>query len=161
MFKKLKNLLSIYYSIIRRFLGYKYPINVIPEGLYCYTWIEEIYVICPYFKRIDENYVGCKYLGIISDDLIFNDQCKICNKNLNYISMLDTNILIGSKVHYTSPNGSKVENGILKSINGDKTVAFVVFNCNGDWDNYANYTAQSTPVSSLQLGWDESKTISC
>lgn len=60
----------------------------------------------------------------------------------------------GNKVRYIPFEGcdpSSYENGIVKSIDGNH--AFVVYHCNGDWDNYHNYTAERTPISSLELGW--------
>lgn len=59
-------------------------------------------------------------------------------------------IKVGTKVHYTSPNGKK-ENGIVKSIQDDH--AFVVYNCGGDWKNYKNYTGARTELDNLQYGW--------
>lgn len=63
---------------------------------------------------------------------------------------------IGSKVHYTSPHGTK-ENGIVKSLNESKTAAFVVYNCAGDWDNYKNYTGHHTNINDLTFGWVDDK----
>lgn len=58
----------------------------------------------------------------------------------------------GIKVHYTSPHDSK-ENGIVKSLNDSKTIAWVVYNCNNDWDNYMNYTGAATNIKDLTIGW--------
>lgn len=58
----------------------------------------------------------------------------------------------GSRVYYTSPHGS-IENGIVKSINESGTHAFVVYNCNNDWDNYKDYTGQHTNIEDLSVGW--------
>jgi hypothetical protein len=62
----------------------------------------------------------------------------------------------GDKVHY-APNGCAVRdviNGIVKSRNElDGQTVFVVFKCNEDWDNYADYTGQSTRTSDLRPGW--------
>jgi hypothetical protein len=60
----------------------------------------------------------------------------------------------GDKVHYTAPHGKK-ENGIIKSINESGDGAFVVYNCNEDWDNYENYTGAHTRLSTLTEGWIE------
>jgi hypothetical protein len=59
---------------------------------------------------------------------------------------------IGAKVYYTSPHGTK-ENGIVKSLNDSKTAAFVVYQCNGEWDKYFNYTGQHTNINDLEFGW--------
>jgi hypothetical protein len=79
-------------SKIRISFGFKYNSSIIPNGEYCYTPNYKknknsnpftYYVIpCPYYKTLGENLNGCKYLSIITDDYIFDDQCKICNKNL-------------------------------------------------------------------------------
>jgi hypothetical protein len=64
---------------------------------------------------------------------------------------MTTQFLEGTKVHYTSRHNGKKENGIVKTIrNGD---IFVVFYCNGDWENYKNYTGAFTKTEDLTLGW--------
>lgn len=65
---------------------------------------------------------------------------------------MQNEIKIGYKVHYTSPHGSK-ENGIVKGMNDEGVLAWVVYHCNGDWDNYFNYTGASTHINDLTLGW--------
>jgi hypothetical protein len=62
----------------------------------------------------------------------------------------------GDKVHYC-PEYGKIENGIVKAIptNG----AFVVYHCNGDWDNYQDYTAQLTDIEDLREGWYEDDSV--
>jgi hypothetical protein len=60
---------------------------------------------------------------------------------------------VGLKVTYIPFEGKK-EYGIIKTIpNNNLTHIFVVFNCNGNWDNYQNYTGQLTPVQKLVLNW--------
>lgn len=56
----------------------------------------------------------------------------------------------GDSVHYTAPHGAK-ENGIVKEVSGQ--VAWVVFKCGDNWENYRDYTAASTPFESLTHGW--------
>ena len=53
---------------------------------------------------------------------------------------------VGRWVEYTAPDGKNAI-GKLKSWN-DK-YAFIVFNCNQNWDDYKNYTA--SPVDPKQL----------
>lgn len=60
----------------------------------------------------------------------------------------------GDKVHYTAPHGTK-ENGKVKEVR--ETIAFVVYKCNNEWDNYENYTGQSTQLSDLTPGWVENE----
>lgn len=62
---------------------------------------------------------------------------------------------IGDKVCYRpSYDKSLYENGRVKSIpeEGVDTV-FVVYKCAGEWNNFMNYTAQSTRVEDLEMGW--------
>ena len=62
---------------------------------------------------------------------------------------------IGDKVCYRpSYNKSLYENGRVISIpeEGVGTV-FVVYKCAGEWNNFMNYTAQSTRVEDLEMGW--------
>lgn len=67
----------------------------IPEGMYCYAPdIEKnklrketepyAYYIkpCKYYKALGRRFNGCSYLGIITDDCVFDDQCKMCSENL-------------------------------------------------------------------------------
>lgn len=80
--------------------------------------------------------------------------------------MIDVWLLTpGTKVHYIpkgSTNADEYENGIVKSILDDNVrifakdndpVVFVVFNCEGDWDNYDLYIGKLTRVAELKLGW--------
>lgn len=32
-------------------------------------------------KTIGRRWNGCEYLGIITDDFVFNDKCKMCGEN--------------------------------------------------------------------------------
>jgi hypothetical protein len=67
----------------------------------------------------------------------------------------------GDKVHYIPFEGcdpSVYENGIVKSGNEyDLTTVFVVYKCNEDWSNYANYTGASTKIEDLREGWYENE----
>lgn len=60
---------------------------------------------------------------------------------------------VGDQVHYQPDHYPKDawENGVVKEIRG-KSV-FVVYNCDGNWDNYENYTAALTYLKDLKLGW--------
>jgi hypothetical protein len=73
---------------------------------------------------------------------------------------------VGDKVSYISSSyfegsGDKdIEIGIVKEISEvseSKNFVWVVFNCNGDWENYQKYTGQLTHTKHLQMGWDNSK----
>lgn len=74
---------NIFYS-----LGIRKSIKPIPDGKYCYVVdkenkkpIDGYWIIpCKYYKKVSENINGCNYLGIITSDIDFKDQCKICNK---------------------------------------------------------------------------------
>ena len=54
----------------------------------------------------------------------------------------------GDKVTYQG-----TEQGIVKRDQINSTFVFVVFHCNDDWEDFENYTAQSTPVEYLTKGW--------
>lgn len=56
----------------------------------------------------------------------------------------------GDKVTYESHG--KLEHGIVKSIS-DQTHMFVVYHCDGKWDEYQNYTAARTCTFDLKPGW--------
>jgi len=65
---------------------------------------------------------------------------------------------VGDKVTYIKHG--KQEKGIVKStpetddMSLEDTVR-VVYYCNNDWDNYRNYTAATTNIIDLKIGWDE------
>lgn len=64
------------------------------------------------------------------------------------------NLERGDKVCYIPFDGCSedlYENGIVKSVN--ESVAFVVYHCNNDWENYMNYTGAATNFNDLKLGW--------
>ena len=46
-------------------------------------------------------------------------------------------------------NGHEYRAGRIKHVKGGSNV-FVVFHCDGDWDNFQDYTAESTPVEYLK-----------
>lgn len=83
---------SVYWMFAIR-LGKERSTKPIPEGPYCYVPDAEknktarsngeygVYYIkpCEYYKSLNREFNACTYLGIITDDTIFDDQCKICN----------------------------------------------------------------------------------
>lgn len=87
------NLLIIIWSKIIIFFGYQFDKSIIPKGThYCYlpdndknncNDNSDIYytIPCKYRKYIGKGYVGCQYLGVITNDLTFEDACKICGEN--------------------------------------------------------------------------------
>lgn len=71
-------------------LGYKRSKDPIPQGVYCYKPDDEknrknknnsVFFVepCKYYKTLGNRYNGCSYLGIITDDMVFDDQCKMCD----------------------------------------------------------------------------------
>lgn len=62
---------------------------------------------------------------------------------------------VGDKVHYRpSHDKTLYENGRVKSIPEENIgTVFVVYKCAGEWNNFMNYTAQSTRVEDLVMGW--------
>ena len=90
--KSIKNLFSVLLTLI---FNLKHDKSVIPYGAYCYKGDDEknknstspssYYIIsCPYYKIISKKYNGCQYLGVVTDDFVFDDQCKLCGENYNY-----------------------------------------------------------------------------
>lgn len=58
---------------------------------------------------------------------------------------------VGEDVHYIGHN--RQENGRIKEIDYGQEIAFVVYHCDDDWDNYRNYTGMLTNLSDLKVGW--------
>lgn len=72
--------------------------------------------------------------------------------------MIDISKLkIGSKVCYVPEHykaSGKYENGMVKEIpEHTNTAVRVVYNCNGKWDDFINYTSALTNINDLELGW--------
>lgn len=95
LFKSIINIISLLWSKIISGFGYKYDESVIPYGPYCYKPDDKrninygkdgefvYYTIpCRYYKIINKNWNGCKFYGIITDDYLFDDRCKMCNINI-------------------------------------------------------------------------------
>lgn len=63
---------------------------------------------------------------------------------------------VGDKVRYQPDYypTERWENGIVKEIpeHTDQSVR-VVYNCDGDWENYQNYTSAMTDLRDLRIGW--------
>ena len=63
---------------------------------------------------------------------------------------------IGDKVHYQPDHYSddEFENGMVKEIRDNiNDSIFVVYNCNGNWNNFRNYTSALTNLRDLKIGW--------
>ena len=72
--------------------------------------------------------------------------------------MIDISKLrVGDKVHYQPEHygPDRWENGLIKVIDTDrqKDGVWVVYNCNGEWDRYTDYTGCLTNLRDLKLGW--------
>ena len=79
-----KNFVSVVYSKLLLLFGISHTPSVIPKGEYCYSFNHKKKIVhCPYYKTLGKELNGCKYLGIITDDYIFDDMCKICDENLD------------------------------------------------------------------------------
>ena len=74
-----KNFVSVVYSKLLLLFGISHTPSVIPKGEYCYgiNLKEGAVIRCPYYKPLGKERNGCKYLGVITDDFIFEDKCKI------------------------------------------------------------------------------------
>ena len=60
---------------------------------------------------------------------------------------------VGDKVCYVPAHGNP-ENGLIKEIPEHTNDAVgVVYNCNGEWHNYKDYTAAMTNLIDLEIGW--------
>ena len=63
---------------------------------------------------------------------------------------------VGDHVHY-QPNHygeDRWENGIVKEIRVEQPdVAWVVYNCAGNWDRYMDYTSACTNLRDIKEGW--------
>jgi len=64
---------------------------------------------------------------------------------------------VGDKVCYQPAHlkaKGEYENGRVKEI-PDHTFDYVrvVYNCNGDWNNFHNYTSALTDLTDLDMGW--------
>jgi len=59
---------------------------------------------------------------------------------------------VGARVIYSSFD--KEEEGVIKNFNNGRKVAWVVFHCNNEWENYRDYTAQCTNYSDLRLKYE-------
>ena len=64
---------------------------------------------------------------------------------------------IGDKVRYEPEHYVEIgewENGVIKEIRENNIEGvFVVYNCNGNWKQYQNYTSALTNLHDLKLGW--------
>jgi len=63
----------------------------------------------------------------------------------------ENNFKVGDKVTYSDGHG-KFENGIIKSKSDDFNW-FVVYHCDGHWEDIDQYTAARTPYRYLTHGW--------
>lgn len=64
---------------------------------------------------------------------------------------------VGDEVHYQPDHykdEDKFENGVVKEIpEHDPMVVRVVYNCNGEWHRYKEYTGALTNLRDLYIGW--------
>ena len=72
-----KNFVSVVYSKLLLLFGISHTPSVIPKGEYCYSFKDGVIINCPYYKQLGKELNGCKYIGVITDDSIFDDMCKI------------------------------------------------------------------------------------
>ncbi len=62
---------------------------------------------------------------------------------------------VSDKVCYQPSHfpGDKWENGMIKEIRDSLDSVWVVYNCNGNWNRYKDYTGALTNLRDLKLGW--------
>ena len=87
-FRYSRNLANLLWWKLLILFGVRRSASPIPEGVYCYepdyvdTKTFTYYVKpCKYYKNLGHGWNGCSYLGIITDDPVFDDQCKMCSEN--------------------------------------------------------------------------------
>lgn len=56
---------------------------------------------------------------------------------------------VGDMILYRNYKKRQKEEGRIKSIAKDGKHVFAVFNCNRDWDNYRDYTAQRVVIKDI------------
>lgn len=91
-----KNIFNVLWSLIKTKLGYKYSKEEIPDGPYCYKLLSVNkgkckIKKCTYYKTLPKGYNACKFLGVVTDDFIFDDQCKICDVKEDYRDEIQEN----------------------------------------------------------------------
>ena len=84
-----RNWIIMLWAKVLVFFDHEYDESVIPRDTpYCYTPDKEknveysgvYYTIpCPYYKTLGIDWNGCKFLGIITNDSIFDDRYKMCS----------------------------------------------------------------------------------
>jgi hypothetical protein len=84
-----KNIFSVLCSLIKIKLGYKYSEDEIPDGPYCYKLLSVNKGKCKikkciYYKTLPKGYNSCNFLGLVTDDIVFDDQCKACGIKEDY-----------------------------------------------------------------------------
>jgi hypothetical protein len=63
---------------------------------------------------------------------------------------------VGDCVHHqpTFYGKDEWENGIIKEVRENQPgLVWAVYNCNGEWSRYMNYTGACTHIEDLKLGW--------
>lgn len=73
------------------------------------------------------------------------------NDVIDSLSIDDLNI--GDKVTFKQHDGKKLK-GIVKIIRKEHNTVFVVYSCDDNWENFADYTSQNSPIECLSLGWE-------
>ena len=92
-----KNYINIFYWKFLFLFGINRSEKPIPPGMYCYeadieknkhSKTRNIFYIkpCKYYKALGKHHNGCSFLGIVTDDPVFDDQCKMCDVNNEYES---------------------------------------------------------------------------
>lgn len=90
----IRSFTAILYGKALRLFGIKRDKSVIPKGCYCYEPDHErnktadsgVYytIFCPYYKWFTMEWKGCSYLGVMREDILLYDQCKICGENYGF-----------------------------------------------------------------------------
>jgi len=90
-----KNIVFILFRKLLRVFDIRQDTTIIPKGLYCYEpdirknelkdRSDTTYYVkpCKYYRKLGKEYNGCSYLGVITNDVVFGDQCKLCDENID------------------------------------------------------------------------------
>ena len=93
--------------------------------------------------------------GAVANELIV--QVERLKDIVNDLSTIDiARLRVGDQVRYRPERfkDNEWQNGVVKEIrDGITDGAWVVYNCDGNWDNYIDYRGTLTNLHDLKLGW--------
>lgn len=87
--------LEVVFGRLRRLIGRPLSTEEIPQGLYCYEFINQdqdrgdhtLHIkTCPYYRDLGNERSACVFADFIGYDLTHADKCKICGENIDEIN---------------------------------------------------------------------------